>query len=75
MHPIKRPCFFEFRLLGDPEHALLVFHGVCEIFFDLALYPCMVDVVGCMLTRQERVHQPLEALDIWEDMQDWLEDC
>lgn len=65
---------FDFRLLPIDEHAYLVYHGLWEIFFDLALYPCDVEMIaggpGFMMTKVVSAEGPEDALDAWEDVQD-----
>ena len=76
------PPLFEFRLLPlhckqYVHHAYLVHHGVCEVLFDLAQYPCALDLMvtgrGLMVQeRSRRVVNVADALKVWQRLQDVL---
>ena len=83
------PTSFDFCLLPsskDPQahsdtvekHRYLVYHGLCEVFFDLALYPCVLDIAitgrGFTFTKKQRVDGPAVALDVWEEMHDEMKE-
>ena len=77
---VPLPSSFDFCLLPWDEahsdavekHRSLVYHGLCEIFFDLALYPCVLDIAitgrGFTFTKKLRVDGADAALDVWEQM-------
>ena len=80
MSPEGRPKTFTFTLLPSDhprsvEHSHWVHHGICEIFFDLASYPCTLQWFAnapAFYLAQEAtlVHGPDKALDQWEAVQD-----
>ena len=60
------------------EHSYWVHHGMCEIFFDLAFYPCKLEwfanAPAFYLARQATLaNGPDDALDQWEAVQDDIE--
>lgn len=80
---------FEFRLLPPDcdqcrQHAYLVYHGLCEVFFDLTLYPCALELIvtgrGFMVQESANVMLATDALDAWERVQEalgtqWCHSC
>ena len=83
MSPEGRSKTFTFTLLPSDhpqstDHSHWVHHGMCEIFFDLASYPCTLqwfaNAPAFYLARAATlVHGPDEALDQWEAVQDDIE--
>ena len=72
---------FTFRLFPEEkseQHTHLVYTCLCELFFDLASYPCEIRFtavgLGYMLTRDTlRVTNAADCLDEWEEVFDFVQ--
>ncbi len=54
------------------ENDVLIYHGLCEIFFDLAVFPCCVRIRltnPSRFLKLEHVSSPNVILAVWEDLQ------